>query len=270
MAIVEPGFFDRRETIGDSADVPYIVFEAADEAAVRAACDENIPGELEGLLRKEIEIEEQVNATTWRVVARYEKPAPWQGSGGESPESKFAFDTGGGTQHITQSLQTVRRYGPKASTMLGGAIGYDGKSVQGVDITVPVFNFSETHYFTNDEVTRAFQMTLFALTGRYNLGAFRGFAAGEVLFLGAAGSRQGDDPDDLWELSFRFAASPNRNDIMVDAIGPITKLGWEYLWVQYADDADDEKKQIVKRPVAVYIEKVYHGGDFADLGIGVE
>ena len=50
-------------------------------------------------------------------------------------------------------------------------------------------------------------------------------------------------------------------------IGPITKWGWEYLWVQYADEADDDTKQVVKKPVAVYVEKVYYGTDFSGLGI---
>jgi len=271
MARVEEAWKDRREIVGDSADVPYMVFEAADEDAVKAACEgeEGIPDQIGSLYRKEIEIEERVNATTWRVLARFQKSS-WSWPGGTTPDSRFAFDTGGGTQHITQSIQTVNRYGPKASTKLGGAIGYDGKNVQGVDITVPVFNFSETTDFRDDKVTRAYTMTLFAITGRYNNGAFRGFAQGEVLFLGAAGSRQGDDSSDLWEITFRFAASPNRNDIMVGDIGPITKWGWEYLWVQYADDADDDTQQVIKKPVAAYIEKVYHGADFAALGIGVD
>jgi hypothetical protein len=40
------------------------------------------------------------------------------------------------------------------------------------------------------------------------------------------------------------------------------------MWVQYADEVDDAKKQIVKKPVAVYVEKVYESASFAGLGIG--
>ena len=271
MARVEEAWEDRREIVGDSADVPYVVFEAVDETEVKAACEgaEGIPAQIGDLNRKEIEIEERVNATTWRVIARFKKPS-YTWPGGTTPDSRFAFDTGGGTQHITQSIDTVSRYGPKASTKLGGAIGYDGKNVQGVDITVPVFNFSETHYFTDDDITQAYRLTLFSLTGKYNNAAFRGFSSGEVLFLGASGSRQGDDSNDLWEVTFRFASSPNRTGLTMGDITGIDKLGWHYLWVQYADEADDEKKQIVKKPVAVYIEKVYYNANFSALGIGVD
>jgi len=39
------------------------------------------------------------------------------------------------------------------------------------------------------------------------------------------------------------------------------------MWVRYADAEDATAKAIVKKPVAVYIEKVYEGGDFGQLGI---
>jgi hypothetical protein len=39
------------------------------------------------------------------------------------------------------------------------------------------------------------------------------------------------------------------------------------MWVRYADEVDDTVKQVVKKPVAVYIEKVYYGTNFGSLGI---
>ena len=40
------------------------------------------------------------------------------------------------------------------------------------------------------------------------------------------------------------------------------------MWVRYVDAEDATAKAIVKKPVAVYIEKVYEEGDFSGLGIG--
>jgi hypothetical protein len=54
----------------------------------------------------------------------------------------------------------------------------------------------------------------------------------------------------------------------VGPISNINKKGWEYLWVRYADSEDANAKMLVKKPVAVYIERVYEEGDFAALGIG--
>ena len=269
MAKVAEGFLERREDVGRSIEVPFFIFEADDESAVKAACEAEVA---DGGLPKAISdcdldgytLEERINATTWKVIARYKRPE-WEQI--MSPDARFSFDTGGGTQHVTQSLLTVGRYGPKATDKLQGAIGFDGKNVSGVDITVPVFNFTEAHWFRDDQVTQAYKVLLFRKTGRYNLDAFRGFYPGEVLFLGAAGDRQGDDPSDQWELTFKFAAMPNRSNFQVGNIAVVSKLGWEYMWVQYADDADDVNKQLIKKPVAVYVERVYEGTLFSELGI---
>ncbi len=40
------------------------------------------------------------------------------------------------------------------------------------------------------------------------------------------------------------------------------------MWVRYADSKDAAAKTIVKKPVAVYVEKVYEVDDFTQLGIG--
>jgi len=72
------------------------------------------------------------------------------------------------------------------------------------------------------DVTPAYKTTLFALTGTVNSGAFEGFAAGEVLFLGASGSKRGEED---WEITYRFAASPNATDIQVGHIVVAAKKG---------------------------------------------
>ena len=137
-----------------------------------------------------------------------------------------------------------------------------------MDITVPVYQFSETHYLTNDQVTPSYKGTLFSLTGKVNTGAFKGFQPGEVLFLGASGSRRGTDPDDDWEITFRFAASPNASGISVGSISGISKKGWEYLWVMYGKLDDSDTGTMKALPSVVYVERLYDLKDFSELGIG--
>jgi len=195
----------------------------------------------------------------WEGIVRY-GPVP------QTEESVFSFDTGGGTQHITHSLVTVARYAAPGKTApdFKGAIGVTADSVEGVDITVPVYQFAETHYLPDSVVTPEYKATLFWLTGKVNNSAFKGFAVGECLFLGAAGSKRGCGD---WEITFRFAASPNVTNLTIGDITGITKKGWEYLWVRYEDVEDTVAKALVKRPVAVYIEQVYPYGDLNLLGI---
>ena len=186
---------------------------------------------------------------------------------GISDVSSYNFETGGGSQHITQSNGTTR-YGKSAENApdFQSAIGVTKDSVEGADIVVPVFNFSETHIIATSIVSAAYRAFLFNRTGQVNAGVFKGFQAKEVLFLGASGSRRAAED---WEITFRFAVSENKTGIVIGDIISIAKKGWEYLWVRYADEVDGTANAIVKRPVAVYVEEVYDTGDFADLGIGV-
>jgi hypothetical protein len=53
-------------------------------------------------------------------------------------------------------------------------------------------------------------------------------------------------------------------------VGDLTvanKKGWDYLWVRYADKVSDDKKNVIKSPIAAYVEQVYPSGDFGGLSI---
>jgi hypothetical protein len=194
----------------------------------------------------------------WKGYARYVR---------YQTDDEYTFDTAGGTQKITQSITTIASYAPSGLTApdFEGAIGVTEDRVEGVDVPVPTFQFTETHRFATSAVTQNYKIALAGLTGKYNNAAFRGFAAGEVMFMGAAGSQRGDDD---WAITFRFSCSPNATGVSVGAITGIAKLGWHYLWVRYADFADATAKALVKRPVAAYVEQVSYPGDFTGLGIG--
>ena len=263
----------RQYTEGQSADLVYTVRGTADEGTALASLNATAPADFQGLVRQPSSVE-PVHIDTanpdhciWTGTARY-APRQYE-QPPETGDSSFSFDTGGGTQHITQSLATIHRYAASGTAPdFKGAIGVTHDNVEGVDITVPVYNFSETHYLPASQVTSAYKGTLFQLTGKVNNASFRGLAAGECLFLGASGSRRGTEPDDDWEISFRFAGSPNRTGITVGPITGIAKKGWEYLWVRYADAEDTASSTLVKQPVAAFVEKVYEEASFAGLGIG--
>lgn len=262
MAVIQELFAGRTETLAakSQAEIPYVIRQAADEAEVKATLIAGTPSVYDSIPRKSIEITERINADTWKAVVRYEESD--NGSAPEDPTDSMSFDSTGGTQHITQSLETVARFGPAASEQLKGAIGFDGENINGVDITVPVWNWSETKYLSVVNTAAYFN-----LTGKVNSGGFRGYAGGEVLFMGASGQIRGSGPTAKWEVNFKFAASPNRSNFTVGDINVDTKKGWEYLWIQYAADVDPAKKVLIKKPVAVYIEKVYEEGNFGALGI---
>jgi hypothetical protein len=252
--------------LNPSATFLYDIFCEAedDELAVMAALEAEAPltydiwgSGILALPRGDVRLTERLSDTHW--VGRVEYALT-------SEQSQYAFETGGGTQHITNSLLTVNKYPPATAPDFAGAIGVTENGVEGVDITVPVYQFAETHFIADELVTPAYKATVAYLTGRTNVAAFKGFAIGEVLFLGAAGQRRGNGN---WEICFRFAASPNVVNLTIGSITGIAKAGWDYLWVRYLDKEDTVAKAMVKQPLAVYVERVYQPGDLSLLGIGV-
>lgn len=275
MAKVEQCFFEydaEMDTNGGytSIDVPYLVFELASDdpehealEAVRNAA----PTTWHSRIRESIELDERINDSIIRVKVSYGSVEADNEEEAEE-EPTFSFDTGGGTMHRTQSLLTFSKT-PNSAPDYGGAIEVDNEgNVNGVDVTMPVMYFSETHYFKNSKVTTSYKKRLGELTGTINGSSFKGYSAGEVLFLGASGTRRGDKRKDLWEISFKFAVSPNQTGLRVGSLSVSKKYGWDYLWVKYADDVAADKKSLIKKPVAAYVERVYRIGDFGGLGIG--
>ena len=274
---VEEAYSERDQTVNAKGEVteieiPYLVFEAENEdAALAAARSKAASHTVSGMVLDEVEVTERVNRDTWKVKAI------WKDEDSDDPDdpdedeetTSFAFDTGGGTMHRNQSIKTVSKV-PNDAPDFNGAIEVDNEgNVNGVDVTMPVLNFTETHTMNGSRVTTSYKKTVAALTGTVNSSSFRGFSAGEVLFLGASGTKRSKKPNAPWEITFRFAVSPNQSSLQVGKLKVSNKKGWDYLWVRYADKVAENRKNVIKEPVAAYVEQVYPTGDFGNLGLGM-
>ena len=248
-----------------SVTVPYGIFAAADEAAARV-CALTIPTTYNSLPRQSITGFEQINETTWKVVARFAQPDASGGSDPATLTATYSFETGGGTQNVKQSYTgEARRYSAadgSTGSATESAINFDKEAVHGVDIVVPQYQFSETHWFAPGLVTEAYKNTVGAYTGWINNATFRGFPAGEVLFLGASGSQQANS---YWQITFKFAVQPNRTSLDIGNSGIVVdaKKGWQYLWIRYEDaiEGTGANKHHIKKAVAAYVEAVYRAAD---------
>ena len=272
---VEEAYTERDQKVNAKGEVteieiPYIVFEAVNEdAALSAARTKAASVSVKDMELDEGEVTERVNKDTWKVKAIWKREDGGEDDDDEEETSSFAFDTGGGTMHRNQSLKTVSKV-PNDAPDFNGAIEVDNEgNVNGVDVTMPVLNFTETHVMKGSRVSTSYKKSVAALTGTVNRSGFRGFSAGEVLFLGASGTKRGKKNDSPWEITFRFAVSPNQSSLQVGKLKVSNKRGWDYLWVRYADKVAENKKNVIKEPVAAYVEQVYPEGDFGNLGLGM-
>lgn len=277
MAITVEELHDSRQTTrGDGASkvIRALIKGTADEEAAGDAFELHTPETVEthdlpeDLVRLSCDLTpvfvdiEDPGRSVWRGTMHYGLTRLQQ----ETGAAEESFRTGGGTQHITQSRETVGVYGENAPDFRG-AIGVTADGIEGVDVRVPFYQWTETKYLPAAYVTQSYKVSLARMTGSMNLQLFRGFAPGEVLFLGADGHYRQGRRD--WRIAFSFAARPNRYDVTIGTITGIEKRGWDYLWIRYEETEDTGAGAMVQRPVAVYVERVYPWGDFLRLGIGL-
>lgn len=277
-----------------SIELIYIIHGTDDDNIAQQALEEasdptyeihakTVPGKLpiSSIVLRRNRTVERIGEDIWKGTVFY----------GIQEDKQFRFSTRGGQEHIVQSLETVGKY-----SLIGddtdvpetnGMIGETDDNVEGVDIVVPMFQFSEVHHLEPALVTHEYLSKLYYLTGCVNSAPFQcasgTFAAGEVLFLGAEGEFISDDSgqikqDDRVTISFEFAARPNRKSGQ-GAWGPIRiggktieKEGWQYLWVRHK--TKDQKGENVAHtglmPAYAYVERVQPPGDFGALAISPE
>ena len=184
----------------------------------------------------------------------------------EDFSNSVSFEVSGTQTKQTHSLLTRGGFAAGGMTPrnYGGLIGVTDDGVEGVDIDTAVSTFTESVYFYPWFLTSNYVAFLSRAYGRVNNAPFRGFDIGEVRFLGASGGcRRGDK---AVELTFKFAVSPNAQNIWIGNIYVPFKFGWDYLWVRWADMKYGGVT--VKVPIEAYVEQIYYGMNFGSLGIG--
>ena len=245
---------------GSTRTLTFHVLDTESEEEANQCAKDNLPAFFRYWPFRGYRLEFQ-GGDVWRGEAEY-------GYGGTGA-TKVTFSTRGGTRHITQSLLTEAYSADGDAPDFQGAIGVNGDTVEGVDVISPVLHFTEEHLVPLTRLLEpTFINTLVGLTGRTNTEPFRGFQAGEVLFYGAEGGYEvpivpDPDPDLKYPVTYEFAASPNKEDVQIGDIGPITKRGFAHVWVRYKESADG--KALLKVPAYVYVETVYDEGDLNDL-----
>jgi hypothetical protein len=263
MAITVEEKFGRRLS-DDSGELLYIVRGTTDPGEARTWLRAKAAASYDGMPIGKARVEEiaGVEGGAWLGRVRYTLSADRKQVG----ESQFRFETRGEKEKITNSKETISKHAADGGDALDFKslinVTPEGR-VEGTTILKPTYQFSETHHF--DSVSDSFKATLFSLTGKVNNAAFKGGEAGEILFLGASGSKTGTDP---WAITFSFAGRPNETD---KSIGPITGIdakGWEFIWVRHETQEQTSPKALVRRPKYAYVEKVYEEADFSQLGIG--
>jgi hypothetical protein len=183
-------------------------------------------------------------------------------------------DTTGGTEHITQAWSDspdptgyVASY-PEGAPDSHGAVNVSGDRVNGIDITVPAFQFTETWLVPAEYLLSGpfgggtpYAKQLSDMAGTVNDDAFRVFEKGEVLFLGARFTVVSNQT--MVPVTYSFSVRKTRRDFFVGSVPVAIKYGWDYLWIEYASETD--AGSLVQKPLHVYVDRVYERKVFTGL-----
>lgn len=270
MARVEQSYKEHTKAIDKnggytSAEIPYIVFDVADEDEALAAVLAEAPKTCNDLPLDSIEIDSRDNDATYQVNAIYKAESTSSSDGDEEAEPTVSFDCGGGTKHMTHSLKQTRAFGTKDA---GGAIGWNGKSgsemeISGVDIPTAQLREAYTRVMKLSRITTSFKRNVAALVGKVNSGPFKGWSAGEVMFLGMSYSSPAKSSTKV-TVTFNFSVQPNETDAKVCGKS-VSKKGFEYVWALSKTSAESG---VPKAEVeAIYVEQVCEYASFSALGL---
>lgn len=194
----------------------------------------------------------------------------------------YSFSTGGGTSHITHSLQTLSATpaesgsgsGAGAARDFGGGIGWNGESFDGCDIVTPKPEFSISVSLPKTFITTAYRLQITNLTGAINSAPWDGYGAGCVLFKNFmtrpvkfeySDSNNNKVQDWYWRATYYFETAPSVN--LSFGGQTVLKRGFDYVWrlmEKQEDTTTHELKTVVKQ---LNVERVYPEFDFDLLGL---
>lgn len=252
----------------------YMAWGSNNGDTIEDAVDDVRPLTVNGLVIESVSADpREEDETVWDVVYNYATIG-----GGETPATKaeeISFELGSMTVNITHNpfgLAATQKYAPKDQTApdFKGGIGWDGEQFTGIDRMFETFSFSITKQVPKATVEAAqYIRQLRDCAFATNSAPFRGFAAGEVMFVGASGTKRSETD---YSVTFKFMAGKNLGSFQVGDIvvssgpgGGPAKRAWDYLWVLYDEAEDTAADFTVKRPKAAYVEALYGSANFPSL-----
>lgn len=252
-----------------SVEIRYIVFEAADEDAALTAVLGVAAKELQELPLDSIEIDERCGDQTFKINALYKDEEDTSSGGGDDDDDDedptISFDCGGGSKHLLYSLAQKKVFGDKDP---GGAIGWNGKTgddceITGVDIPTAQLRETYTVQMRVSKLSTSYKKKVAALVGKVNSGTFKGWSAGEVMFLGMSYSTPAKKAKKV-TVTFNFAIQPNESKVKVGGKS-VSKKGFEYVWAISKTVANNGTPKM--QVEGIYVDQVCEYASFSSLGL---
>lgn len=261
-----------------TATVTYIVEGTEDDITACTSAYEFAPDEFSEIPKKSASVAERLTENAWKIEVNYgsESKSSSGDSGSEDDEATMNFDCSAGTKHMTQAIEQTCVYAGRgeskdssdeASAVPIGWNGKDGSESEaaGVDVSIGELRETYTKTMSKSKVTgTSWKRKVAELVGKVNSGSFKGWNAGEVMFLGCSYSAPSKGSKKV-SVSFHFAIRLNESKATVAGQNIGSKKGFEYLWALTDDEVrDGERKRKVRK---IYKAVVCETDGFGGLGI---
>lgn len=256
-----------------TATIYYIVSGTNDDVTACKSAYNMAPANFSGVPKKSVSIGTRLSESLWKIEVHYGTQNTSDGSAGkdndndnnDDSETTVSFDCGGGTKHLTHSIKQTRVKGTKDA---GGAIGWNGKSgsemeITGIDVPTAQLRETYTRVMKLSRITTGFKRNVAALVGKVNSGGFKGWSAGEVMFLGMSYSCPTKKSTKV-TVTFNFAIQPNESNVKIGDKS-VSKKGFEYVWALSKTSADGNAPKAEVE--AIYVDQVCESASFSALGL---
>lgn len=267
------------DNAASSATIYYIVEGTENDIDACKGAYEFAPEEFSEIPKKSVAISERLTDNTWKIEVKYGSESTSSSGGSEDDEEEDAsmnFDCSAGKKHMTQAIKQTCVYAgsgeSKDSTAAASAIpiGWNGKDgseseAAGVDVSIGELRETYTKVMKKSKVTgTSWKRKVAELVGKVNSGSFKGWSAGEVMFLGCSYNAPSEGSKKV-AVSFHFAIRLNEKKAVVAGESIGNKKGFEYLWALTDDEIKDGDR--VRKVRKIYKAEVCDTDSFSGLGI---
>lgn len=269
---------------GTRAAKQFMVFNAADEVAACTAAYKAAPAKIpdsDGKLkipRLQAQILERCNETTWKVRVEYGYVTGSSNSIDEDdrddpdvPEVCFQCTTS--MERVIKPLSQTcvyARSGFSVPNPMEVPIGWNGKfngesQAEGVSVPVPEVQEQYVRILKYSTVrSSAWRRRIAKCVGRVNKGKFKGWNAGEALFMGASYNTPQRGVEKV-KVTFHFTIRINESSVSVSGhpIGDVK--GHEYVWAVMDDSVSSGA--LAKNIRFIFKSQLFKAADFGELGL---
>ena len=262
-------------TKASTAEINYLVTGVTTKSAALSAVAAGAPSSYGGLPLSEVRFNGYSGEDTLEAVAVYASSSNSGDDGGYDEETPtMSFDCGGGTKHVTYcGGSQSRRFGTLDA---GNAIGWNGKvgdacEIAGVDVPTAQFRLSFTRVMPRASALSVdFMRSTGLMVGKVNDSTFKGWSAGEVMFLGASYTAPLKGRQKVI-VTYNFAIQPNETNVMVAGhdIGDVD--GYDYVWTIPKTEVPPASGGVTAPKLdieAAYSAPVCSRVSFSSLGLG--